>query len=142
MLHTCQSNQGHSYQPHAYVLFKSYNHIHTCMHGQLHTCSHCSTTPHTIAAWPLPRDFMHLSCTFLSSLAFDDLPDSNQLTHVQEMGDPVYPINLSNTVNPNPSTSLPVERHQPPILISNSLPPVRTSQTGETSGGRAVRRDV
>ena len=60
----------------------------------------------------------------LSSLAFDDLPVSNQLTHVREIGDPANSSDVPGTVTPNPSSSVPMDRHQPPILICNSLPPV------------------
>ena len=56
--------------------------------------------------------------------AINNLPVSNQLTLVQDIGDPAYSSDLPGTVTPNPSISIPTDRHQPPILICNGLPPI------------------
>ena len=60
----------------------------------------------------------------LLSLATDDLPISSQLTHVREMGDPAYSSDPPELIPPSPSTGIPTDNHQPPILICNGLPPI------------------
>ena len=53
----------------------------------------------------------------LLSLATDYLPISSQLTHVREMGDPAYSSNPPELIPPPPSIGIPIDKHQPPILI-------------------------
>ena len=77
---------------------------------------------HTIAEWPLPPE--SYTSPPLLSLVTDDLPTSSQLTHVREMGDPAYSSDPPELIPPPPSTGIPTDKHQPPILICNGLPPI------------------